>query len=91
MPIIRGYIMRLSRIIRQSAKYSRESGADVEIDRAYSTVCISGRGQEDIFMQGDDAEQFIDQIDAISKRCPSIDFDDIELHLAKDYIDCLWA
>ena len=42
-------------------------------------------------MQGDDADQFIGQIDAISKKCRSVNFDDIELHLAKDYIDCIWS
>jgi len=81
--------MRTSTFIRQSANYVRRSGASVDVDRSYSTVCISAHGQDDIFMHGDDADQFIDQIDAISKKCRSVNFDDIELHLAKDYIDCI--
>ena len=83
--------MRTSTLICQSANYARRSGASVDVDRSYSTVCISAPGEDDIFMQGDDADQFIGQIDAISKKCRSVNFDDIELHLAKDYIDCIWS
>jgi len=83
--------MRTSTFIRQSADYARRSGASVDVDRSYSTVCISAHGQDDIVMHGDDADRFIDQIDAISKKCRSVNFEDIELHLAKDYIDCIWS
>ena len=47
-----------------------------------------GQRSGDIFMQGDDAEQFI-SVETISNRCKRLNFDIIELALAKPYIDYL--
>lgn len=83
--------MRIDYILKQDAKYVVNSGASVMVISSFPTVCISAKGQDDIFMQGDDAKQFISEVETISNRCKRLNFDIIELALAKPYIDCIWS
>ena len=83
--------MRIDYILKRDAQYSRNSGVTVDCDSAYSTVCISAPNEDDIFMKGDDADQFIDECEAMSIRCKCLNFGTIELALAKPYIECVWG
>ena len=80
--------MRIDYILKASAK--RMKGVFVDVDSAYGTVCISSKGQEDIFMQGDDAEQFIAECEELSERCQCLNMGIIELALAEPYAENLW-
>lgn len=83
--------MELKTIIEQDALYMRE--VRVDINRAFSTVCIvdlSSVEHEDVFMQGHEADDFVDAIDKIAESHPEVNFEDIALHLAKPYVDCIW-
>ena len=73
---------KATRYHRERAEYVRRSGYSVDINTAYSTVAIG-----DIFMQGDDADTFIDEMRTICKRFPSMDPDTAACCLAADYID----
>ena len=77
--------MSISIILRRQADYARNSGIVVDIDRAYQTVSL----HDNIFMQGDDAQDFIDAVDALANRCPSLPFDICELAAAYDYCELL--
>lgn len=80
----------LSEIIRADAAYMKN--VTVEVNRRLPTVGIkddSGR-QQSVFMQGDDADSFIFAFDALTEQAPDVNFEDIELHLAKPYVDCIW-
>ena len=81
--------MRIDYILKAAAK--RMVGVNVDCDSTYSTVCISTKGQDDIFMQGEEADNFIDECDAMSNRCKCLDFDIIELALAEPYAENLWS
>jgi hypothetical protein len=81
--------MRIDYILKAAAK--RMVGVTVDCDSAYSTVCISMHGEDDIFMQGDDAEQFISECEAMSNRCQCLNFDIIELALAEPYTESFWS
>ena len=80
--------MRIDYILKAAAKRMRNVAVDC--DSAFSTVCISTPGQEDIFMQGDDAAQFIAEVETMGNRCKSLSPEVIELALAEPYAD-LWA
>ena len=73
---------RATRHIRAMADYSRNSGAVVSIDRM-GNVSINN----DVYLQGDDANQFCARVDALCKRYPSLPRELAELAEAKEYID----
>ena len=77
--------MKLSTILKQQARYAQASGLVVDIDRAYQTVSL----HDDIFMQGDEAQGFIDAVDTLSKSCRSLSSDIVELAVAYPYADLL--
>jgi hypothetical protein len=83
--------MEMPEIIRQQAQLARNSGASVDLDTSMPTVCISAPGEPDIFMQGDDARQFEDQVRAYEDQYPDVDSDDIELFVAWPYIENIWG
>ena len=84
--------MKLQDVLQSDADYSRNSGADIEIDSAHDIVSITDTSghNECIFMQGDDASAFISEVDMLWDRTGDMDKDTIALALAKPYIDCLW-
>lgn len=81
---------RATRFIWQAYDRMKASGIDVDCDSRFSTVCISCRGEDDIFMQGDDAAQFINEARAMWNRYPSLPDYVCEMALAEPYTD-LWS
>lgn len=72
------------------AAAGRMADVTVNIDNHLGTVCISTPGQEDIFMQGDDAEQFIAAVDEMYDEAGDVTEDQCALCLAEPYTD-LWS
>lgn len=85
--------MELIEIIKQQAEFSRNSYAEVTIDRCMPWVTIEDTTAHDeaIFLQGEDAEEFLARLDELENECPEADRDDIELSLAYSYIENLWS
>ena len=81
---------RATRFIWQAYDRMRAAGIDVDCDSAYSTVAISKAGEDDIFMQGDDVDQFISDARAMYRRYPSLPLNVCEMALAEPYTD-LWS
>lgn len=75
--------MKLSQIIRESAAYC--ANIDIEVDTAYETVAIG----EDIFLQGDDAAQFISEAHDLYNKARTVTMSDCYACVAKPYVDCL--
>lgn len=78
-----------TRYIREAAERSRASGVTVDCDSSYSTVAIDWPDSEGCFMQGDEADAFIAERDALCKRFRSLEFSVAELALAEPYVECL--
>ena len=81
---------RATRFIRAAAQRCINGGVTVDCDSAYSTVAIDAPGQDGVFMQGDEADQFITERDALCKRYPSLDETTAELALAEPYAECIF-
>ena len=79
-----------TRIFWDAAKRMRDAGITVDTDSAYSTVSIDAPGEESIFMQGDDADAFIEECRKLWTRYPSLPMDVAELATAEPYTD-LWS
>ena len=80
---------RATRYIVAAAQRSINGGVTVELDRSYSTVAMGIPGSESgCFMQGDDAENFIAEVDALCRRYPSLSDDIAALALAEPYAEC---
>ncbi len=82
---------RATRFIRQAAQFALNSGASVDLDSSYSTVSIDWADGGECFMQGDEADTFIDEVRALCKRYPSLDEDTAALALAWPYVENLTA
>lgn len=79
-----------TRIFWDAAQRMRDAGITVDTDSSYSTVSIDAPGQESIFMQGDDADSFIEECRKLWNRYPSLPMDVCELVTAEPYAD-LWS
>jgi len=79
-----------TRIFWQAAQRMRDAGITVDTDSVYSTVSIDAPGEESIFMQGEDADSFIEECRELCARYPSLPMDVAELALAEPYTD-LWS
>lgn len=78
-------------IIKADSAYLKD--AIVTMDTLCETVEIEdGSGkQEPIFLQGQDAHEFIVSFKKLTQESPDSLFWDIERHLAKKYVDSLWS
>ena len=72
------------KVIREAASRFASS-CSVNWDNSLPTVKISTNCQADIFMQGDEAADFITQIYALTKRYPSLDDYTVACFLAGAY------
>jgi len=81
---------KATRYICEAAQRCINGGITVDCDGSYSTVSIDAPGEDSIFMQGDEADNFIAERDALCKRYPSLDFDIAELALAEPYAECIF-
>lgn len=82
--------MELTKIIQDAA--ARMSSVTVELDHSYGTVTISDDEgvQDDIFMQGDDANLFLNEVDDLYQKAGDVTEDECALCAAESYVECLW-
>lgn len=82
--------MRLSAIIKDTA--ARMKDVTVKVDTDMGTVCISDDNgiHEDIFMQGDDADKFIEECRHAYNKCRNLTMDECYAWQAELFVDCLW-
>jgi len=81
---------RATRFIWQAYDRMKAAGIDVDCDSGFSTVAISKAGEDDIFMQDEEADSFIDECRKMWNRYPSLPMDVCEMALAEPYTD-LWS
>ena len=84
-------ITRSTKHICAAAQRCINSRVTVDCDSSYSTVEIDAPGEDTIFMQGVEADEFIRVRDAMCKRYPSLEFYVAELALAEPYAECIWG
>ena len=77
-------------IIMQDAEYCKN--VQVTVNSCYGTVSIidCDGEQEEIFLQGDDACQFISEAERLWDNLETITRQDAYAHLAKPYVDSYW-
>lgn len=80
---------RATKFIRQAAERFDQAGFTVTLDRSYATVSIDPEHGEGVFMQGDEADDFIDEVDALCKRFPSLNETTAAQALAEPYTELL--
>jgi hypothetical protein len=81
---------KATRYILEAAARCMRGGITVDCDSAFSTVAIDAPGQDGVFMQGDEANTFIEDVRKLCKRYPSLDEATAELALAEPYADCIF-
>jgi hypothetical protein len=81
--------------LEEIIKFDAEFVGDISItlSRTFETVCIKDDTgeQDDIFMQGHEAANFIEQLDKLAEDAPNVLLSDAIKHLAKPYIECIWS
>lgn len=80
---------KATRFIHEAAQRVRDSGISVEWCSAFETVSIDATENEGVFMQGDEARAFIEEIVALCRRFRSLDEYTAALALAEPYAECV--
>lgn len=81
--------MKLQEILESQARFCERSGITVEIRHNMGWVDIKDTQGGELFLQGDDADHFIDKVADLSRQCPDVTIADIELACAYDYAHIL--
>lgn len=82
--------MSLTEIIKATA-VRVEQYATVTIDPFCQTVEIAAVGEDDIFLQGENAQNFIDATNDLYERSGDVTRDEAAQCHAEQYIECLWG
>ena len=77
--------MEMREILEQQAGYVRASGVTVTVESRYPTVAIEGDGV-DVFMQGEEAEAFLDDADQTWRKVGTLGLDVVYEALAAPYV-----
>ena len=81
-----------NRFLIDAAKFVINSGVSIDWgSNCDDWVCISAPDEDDIFMQGDSAREFMDEMEAIERRFRSFDSYTAALVVAKPYVECIWG
>lgn len=82
--------MTLTQLIRASA--ARMSDVTIDVRTNFETVCIKDDtgAHDDIFMQGDDARQFIDEARRGYNKSRYVSLDECYAWQAEEYVKNLW-
>ena len=78
----------MKEIIKTLANYTRKSGFTVTVNSAFSTVAIEDIAGEGFFLQGHEADKFIDEAREMAAE-HDIPEEDLFYSSAASYIDCL--
>ena len=79
--------MEQIKIIRRNIEEVENSGITVQADNAYSTVSIEADGSEGIFLQGHEADAFIEEAKALyNNEALDLNMDEALLATAYPYI-----
>lgn len=65
----------LTQIYTQQSRYVRRSGITVTVDTSQGTVAIDAGNGEGVFLQGDEASDFIDTARGAYEACGDITMD----------------
>lgn len=78
----------ITEIYRSQAEHVRRSGVSVEVCRSLPTVSIESEDGA-VFLQGDEAAQFLDEVDRVWNEAQDLDSEDAEYGHAYQYLDAL--
>jgi len=88
--------MTLIEIYEQQAKYVRDSGYIVAVNSPFSWVSIKPSNpnnppddKDEIFLQGDEADTFINGVEEMWEAVQHMDREAVELAYAYPYLECL--
>ncbi len=76
-------------IYRQQIRYVEKSNVTVEVQRNYSTVAIDDADGEGVFLQGCEADEFIDAADALFESTGELSLAEAYKVQAYPYIDTM--
>lgn len=78
-----------NKILLQQADYCQNSGITVSINSPHDWVEIKDAQGGEIFLQGEDARQFISEVEALENKYPDENRQNILLVVAYPYADML--
>lgn len=75
--------------IHEAAQYVQDSQFVVSYNSTFSWVHMKGPGEAEVFLQGQEADEFLDETKALCRRFRSLDLETAVYARCKPYIDCL--
>lgn len=81
----------LTQIILKSA--ATMADVVVIVDRRFSVVTVQDPAgiNDDLTLQGDEAREFIDELDRLWLEAKNVTKDEVAKHLVFPYVECLWG
>lgn len=80
---------KLIEILKRQEDYARRSLEDVTVDYMMPTVSLEGVNGSDVFLQGDDAQGFVDRVETMYEQTQVLSKDQCEFIVAYEYLDLL--
>lgn len=86
--------MKLAEILKQQANFTRNSNYIVKVNRSFSWIAIDcqDEGAEDhesMFLQGDEAQDWIDETDRVYDDVGTLDYDTVAYAMAAQYVESI--
>lgn len=80
---------KLIAILKRQEDYARRSLEYVTVDYQMPTVHMLGVNGSDVFLQGDDAQGFVDRVETMYEQTQVLSKDQCEFIVAYEYLDML--
>ncbi|WP_337056723.1 hypothetical protein [Pseudomonas sp. USHLN015] len=81
---------KLIAILKRQEDYARRSLKYVTVDYRMPTVAMLGQNDSEVFLQGDDAQAFVEQVEVMYEQTQTLSKDQCEFIVAYDYLDILY-
>ena len=81
----------LSEIIKQDARYMQRVSISREVGTGAIIISDTTGYREDIYLQGDDADQFVLNQGRVWGEAGDVSMDEVAKHLARPYAESIWS
>lgn len=83
----------LGYFVKEKLADAGDMSFEVDVDYGFGTVCIKDLSDDpwdDIFMQGEDASNFIEEVNNLYNRAGNLGLDEAEMYVALPYVETIW-
>lgn len=80
---------KLIEILKRQEDYARRSLKYITVDYTMPTVVMLGENDSEVFMEGGEAQDFVDRVETMYEQTQVLSKDQCEFIVAYEYLDML--